>query len=73
MPDGETVTADERFFLFRIRELELSKMGWTELERQVMADHRWWSRAKLCLTNEQVWPKNLPEILNAAGVWSEQG
>ncbi len=73
MPDGETVIAVERFFLFRISELEVSRTGWTELESQVMADHRWWSRAELRLTNEQVWPEDLPETLRQAGVWPDTG
>ena len=40
MPDGEPVTADERFFIFRVGELKISKKGWTELERRITADHR---------------------------------
>jgi 8-oxo-dGTP pyrophosphatase MutT (NUDIX family) len=72
MPDGESVTADERFFLFRVSsELKVSKEGWTELERQVTADHRWWSRAELIHTSEWVWPEDLPEILSKRGVWPD--
>jgi 8-oxo-dGTP diphosphatase len=38
-PDGEMVIADERFFLIRVDQLEISVARWTDLERQVMADH----------------------------------
>jgi 8-oxo-dGTP diphosphatase len=68
-PDGDIVTADERFFLIRVDQLEVSVERWTDLERQVMADHRWWSRTDLRATREQVWPENLEEMLIASGVW----
>ena len=69
MPDGEMVRADERFFLVRIDALDISTQRWTELEREVMAVHRWWSAAELRSTVEQVWPEDLPDLLVRAGVW----
>lgn len=66
MPDGGHVWADERFFLLRIDRLELSRKGWTELEREVMAEHRWWTMDELASATEQVWPENLPELIAAA-------
>jgi 8-oxo-dGTP pyrophosphatase MutT (NUDIX family) len=70
-PDGERVTADERFFVVRVAAFDPAREQWTELERQVMADHRWWSTADLRSTAEQVWPEDLPDLLSRAGVWSE--
>ena len=69
MPDGEMVRADERFFLVRVDALDISTQRWTELEREVMAVHRWWSAAELRSTVEQVWPEDLPDLLVRAGVW----
>jgi len=66
---GEMVTADERFFLIRIHDLEVSAENWTELERDVMSAHRWWSHAELKSTTDQIWPENLAEMLINAGVW----
>ena len=69
LPTGETVTADERFFLIRMRNIEVSTANWTELEREVMLDHRWWTCADIESNTEQIWPENLPEILIDAGAW----
>src|SRR5579863_1959299 len=60
---------DERFFLIRMRDCKLSTENWTELERDVMSSHRWWSQADFASTTEQVWPENLPEILILCGAW----
>ena len=38
---GETVIADERFFAVRVDTLRVSTEHWTELERDVMTEHRW--------------------------------
>jgi 8-oxo-dGTP diphosphatase len=70
-PDGERVTADERFFLVRVAAFDLSSARWTALEHEVMAEHRWWSAADLRSTAEQVWPEDLPALLARAGVWGE--
>ena len=64
---GELVVSDERFFLIRLPNLEVSSENWTALEREVMSAHRWWSRADLSSTADQVWPENLVEMLIAAG------
>lgn len=69
MPDGELVQADERYFLIRADNLKLSNERWSELEREVMTEARWWSLADLRSTKEQIWPENLADILATAGVW----
>jgi 8-oxo-dGTP diphosphatase len=70
---GELVASDERFFLIRVRDLEVSSANWTALEREVMSAHRWWSRADLVSTADQVWPENLAEMLIGAGAWESVG
>jgi 8-oxo-dGTP diphosphatase len=65
LADGETVLADERYFLIRVDNAQPSNELWTELERQVMTGHRWWSEAELRQTDERVWPKNLADLLHA--------
>jgi 8-oxo-dGTP diphosphatase len=69
LPSGELVVSDERFFLIRLHALQVSADNWTALEREVMSDHRWWSRADLLSTHDQVWPENLVEMLIGAGAW----
>ena len=63
LPDGEHVLADERFFVVRADGEAVSRAHWTELERQVMTAHRWWTRAELAATQETVFPENLAEML----------
>src|SRR5215471_2018535 len=66
LPDGERVMADERYFLVKSEDTTLSREGWTVEEREVTADHKWWSQAELAETSETVWPENLLEMLRAA-------
>jgi hypothetical protein len=44
----------------------LSRANWTAFEREVMVEHRWWSREELSRTEATVWPENLSEMLDAA-------
>ena len=58
---GEPVTADERYFRIRVLAFEIATHGHTDLEREIMREHRWFARAEL-----QDWPEPIfpPEILN---------
>jgi 8-oxo-dGTP pyrophosphatase MutT (NUDIX family) len=69
---GEMVSADERFFAIRLGTLQISTEHWTELEREVMTDHRWWSQAELRSATEQIWPEDLADMLINAGIWGPQ-
>lgn len=44
---------------------EVSDAGHTEEEKITMADHRWWTRAELAATDEEIWPADL------AGLWAD--
>ena len=66
LPDGEHVVSDERYFLVRVTGDTLSRDKWTAFEREVMVDHRWWSRDELAHTAATVWPEKLLEMLGAA-------
>jgi len=67
-PDGECAAADERFFLVRVPDDSLSRTDWTALEREVMVEHRWWSREELAQTELTVWPENLVAMLDAVAL-----
>lgn len=67
-PEGEEVLAEERYFLLRVEGLELSDAGWTELEREVMTEHRWWTREALAAAPERIYPEDLVALLAQAGV-----
>ena len=44
----------------------LSRDDWTDLEREVMVEHRWWSLEELSRTEATVWPENLREMIETA-------
>jgi 8-oxo-dGTP diphosphatase len=71
MPDGENVIADERLFVVHVSDSRLSRAGWTALEEDVMAEHRWWPSDELRNTSDTVWPSDIPEILAEAGSCSK--
>jgi 8-oxo-dGTP pyrophosphatase MutT (NUDIX family) len=62
-PDGETVSAEEHYFLVRTTGTELSQTGWTPLERQIMTEHRWWTLDELTATTETVFPEEFVALL----------
>jgi len=66
LSDGEVVRAHERFFLVRVKDSDISQDGWTEVERAVMAEHRWWRIEELAQTAELIYPENLLELVRAA-------
>ncbi|QDX28534.1 NUDIX hydrolase [Dickeya poaceiphila] len=63
MPDGDTVIADERFFVIPITDSTLHTGNWTAHEQEVMRDHHWWSRDELLTTQDKVYPEQLVEML----------
>jgi ADP-ribose pyrophosphatase YjhB (NUDIX family) len=65
-PEGDGVRADERYFLLRVDPFTLADAGWTELERQVMTEHRWWTPAEIAVADEKIYPEDLVEMLAAA-------
>ncbi len=69
LSDGTLAHADERYFLLKVDDLAVSSTGWTDLERDVMTDHRWWSREDLDTTPDQIWPETIADMLVAVGVW----
>ncbi|MEI7188800.1 NUDIX hydrolase [Dickeya dianthicola] len=68
MPNGDTVLADERFFIIPITDSTIHTDAWTAHEREVMREHRWWSRDELLATRDTFYPERLVEML-----WPEVG
>lgn len=61
--DGESVMAEERFFLVRVTAPSVSRDHWTPIEKEVITDYRWWSVEELTSTSEVVYPERLVAIL----------
>ncbi|EGO8360040.1 NUDIX domain-containing protein [Escherichia coli] len=59
LPSGESVIADERFFMIRVVQKETEFSGWSHHEKLVIGDHRWWSLEELRQTEETVFPLEL--------------
>lgn len=66
MPDGETVRAEERYFIARVCSRAITDAKWSEEERDVIAKWQWWSASDLAATSETVFPENTAELLSKA-------
>ena len=62
--EGVPVSADERYFLVRTDAPEIATHGHTPLERRVMLDWRWFTRADLAQWPEPVYPVDLIAMLD---------
>lgn len=65
LPDGEPARAHEKFYVVRVENPELSRGNWTQLEMEVLAEHKWWNLQELRETQDTIYPADLAEI--AAG------
>ncbi|MEM9311035.1 MAG: NUDIX domain-containing protein [Pseudomonadota bacterium] len=61
--EGELVQADERYFLLRVQEESITTAHQTELEREVMTQHRWFALEELEDWPEAIFPENLCEMI----------
>ncbi len=69
LPSGEVVAGHETYFLVRIAAaLDINREGWTKLETEIIAEHRWWTVAELKATSATVYPVNLMTMLEQAGI-----
>ncbi|MGM4892226.1 NUDIX hydrolase [Tardiphaga sp. 709] len=66
MPDGEFVSAFEKYYLVTSHDATLSRLGWPPDESEVIADHHWWSRDELTHTTEIIWPEQILQMLATA-------
>jgi len=59
---GESLTSEETFFALQVHgadEVAVDVSGFTDLERDTVDGHRWWSAQELAGTDEQVYPVEL--------------
>jgi 8-oxo-dGTP diphosphatase len=63
LPDGEIVTAEERFYVVRTTCDTISAANQTEEERDFLVNHKWWHIDELRETGELFYPRDLVEIL----------
>ena len=60
---GEPVKSVEHFFHWRTASLEIDTSGHTELEREVMREHRWFTSAELSAWPETIYPLDLRNLV----------
>lgn len=56
LPNGETVMAEERFYLVNVSDEELNFSDWTTQEKKVINDHKWWALSEILETEQQIFP-----------------
>jgi 8-oxo-dGTP pyrophosphatase MutT (NUDIX family) len=61
--EGDRYDQDEVFFRISVAGFEVDNRGWTDLERRLMLEHRWWTRDELAATPDTVYPEGLVELL----------
>lgn len=59
LPSGETVLAEERFFIIHADKSDIDRARWTDNEKKVIREHRWWAIEELRQTNEMIFPLDL--------------
>jgi len=65
--DGRIIVSDEVYFVVRVAGGAISTDGWTELEREVVEEHRWWTVDELRATDETVYPEDLIDLIETFG------
>jgi 8-oxo-dGTP pyrophosphatase MutT (NUDIX family) len=61
--EGRHFDQDEVFFRVSVAGFDVDTTEWTDLERRLMLEHRWWTRDELEITSETVYPEGLAELL----------
>lgn len=59
LPSGETVLAEERFFVIYAEQSDIDCSGWSSNEKKVIGDRYWWSIEELRQTDETIFPLDL--------------
>lgn len=63
--EGEPITSDERFFRVTTRSFTPDTSAHTAIERELIKEFRWFTRAELADWHEPVFPVNLLDLLDA--------
>jgi hypothetical protein len=65
---GSSAAFDDVETVRRADRSAISDSGWSDNEKEVMADHHWWSVEELQQTTDIIFPDGLLDLLKAAGV-----
>jgi 8-oxo-dGTP pyrophosphatase MutT (NUDIX family) len=68
--EGRNYDSEEWFFLARLPDgSDIDTAGFTDLEAQTIAEHRWWTAQDLKDTKETVYPVQLADLLPTTKSW----
>ena len=59
LPGGETVLADERFFMVWVNNQRMNVTGWSPNEQRVIQRHHWWTIDEIERSDETIFPRDL--------------
>ena len=65
--NGAIIASDEHYFVVRAERFDIDPAGWTDLEREVVIEYRWWPLEELRMTSQTVYPENLVSLVEAYG------
>ena len=54
---------EQDFFLLRVAEWQVDRAGMDEEEQETITGHRWWSAAEIEASDEQIFPRELADLL----------
>jgi ADP-ribose pyrophosphatase YjhB (NUDIX family) len=61
--DGGLFGQHQEFFVAHVERFALVTDGWTEQERRIMVESRWWTPAQLADTTDLVYPASIEQLL----------
>ena len=59
LPDGETMLAEERFFIIHAEKTDIDCSGWSDNEKSVIQNYHWWTLEELRDTNQTIFLHDL--------------
>jgi 8-oxo-dGTP pyrophosphatase MutT (NUDIX family) len=62
--EGIRYHQEEVFFAVTVASFVVDEREWTDLERRIVEEHRWWTRAELAASTETIFPEGLAGLLD---------
>jgi 8-oxo-dGTP pyrophosphatase MutT (NUDIX family) len=53
----------ERYYVSRVTAMDITTDNWTEIERQMISEHRWWSAEEIAASKDLFVPRSLAKLL----------
>jgi 8-oxo-dGTP pyrophosphatase MutT (NUDIX family) len=60
---GERYRQEQEFFLVRVDSWQVDTVGFSDIERESVDGHRWWTADELTVTGDRYYPPDLADLL----------